>query len=360
MKLVHRVIEKTRSQIDDAARHVFRRGRPDILYIVESADWSVRWDGHYVSRGVSARGLRCEIAVSQQIRAHRLVHFGCLSVCLNGAPRALRDGSQVIATLFHGDFGIDPGLDGKLHKFLQLVPSLSRVVVANPIMFQRLVSWGVPEAKLVLIPIGVDLAHFHPVTSGTKDGLRDRYGIPRDVVCIGSFQKDGEGWGEGSTPKFIKGPDVFVEVVEHLSGRFPVHCLLTGPSRGYVKDALRARGIAFTHRYFANYVDIADFYRCLDLYLVTSREEGGPKALLEAPACGIPVVSTRVGMAPGVIRDNGFLADGARELAEASARILGDAALGKRLAEAAPGSVRAFDWDIVSARYHALYQELLR
>ena len=34
---------------------------------------------------------------------------------------------------------------------------------------------------------------------------------------VGSFQKDGEGWEEGLTPKHIKGPDVFVEVVKRLN-----------------------------------------------------------------------------------------------------------------------------------------------
>lgn len=360
MKLIRRAIKEAHYHIDNVVSQVLRREHPDVLYLVEDNNWSVRWDGHYISRGVSARGIKCEISNSHVFRSNGLVHFGCLSLCLKGAASALRKGNRAIATLFHGDFGISPALDTKLNQFLQLAPSLSRVVVANRIMFDRLISWGVPEYKLVLIPIGVDLTQFYPVPPDKKSRLRDHYGIPTDAVCIGSFQKDGEGWGEGKNPKFIKGPDVFVEVVTQLSGRFPVHCLLTGPSRGYVKDALLARGIPFTHRFFVDYFEIADFYRCLDLYLVASREEGGPKSVLEAPACGVPVVSTRVGMAPQVIHDNGLLGDGARELVDASSSILGDLALGRRLAEAGPASMHEYDWDSISALYHALYQDVLR
>ena len=49
----------------------------------------------------------------------------------------------------------------------------------------------------------------------------------------------------------------------------------------------------------------------MDLYLVTSRVEGGPKAILEAMAAGIPTVSTKVGMTPDIIKEgyNGLLAD---------------------------------------------------
>lgn len=360
MNLFRRGIKEARYRIRNVASQVLLRERPDVLYVVEDADWSVRWDGHYISRGVSARGIKCEIGQSQLFPSNGLVHFGCLNLSVKGATNAIRKGNRAIVTLFHGDFGINASLDNQLNQFLQLVPSLSRVVVANRIMFERLVSWGVPEWKLVLIPIGVDLAQFYPISPDKKRRLRDHYGIPNDAICIGSFQKDGEGWGEGANPKFIKGPDVFVEVVTQLSGYFPVHCVLTGPSRGYVKDALRARGIPFTHRFFKNYLEIADFYRCLDIYLVTSREEGGPKAVLEAPACGVPVVSTRVGMAPQVIYDNGLLADEVKELTDAASRILGDPALCRRFAEAAPASVREYDWETISGRYHALYQELLR
>ena len=49
----------------------------------------------------------------------------------------------------------------------------------------------------------------------------------------------------------------------------------------------------------------------MDLYLVTSREEGGPRMILESMACGIPLVSTKVGQAADLIKHgwNGWLAD---------------------------------------------------
>jgi len=55
--------------------------------------------------------------------------------------------------------------------------------------------------------------------------------------------------------------------------------------------------------------EMVNFYHTLDTYICTSRTEGGPHPLLEASSCGIPIISTRVGIAPDLIEHNrnGFL-----------------------------------------------------
>lgn len=57
--------------------------------------------------------------------------------------------------------------------------------------------------------------------------------------------------------------------------------------------------------------EMVTFYRGLDACICTSRVEGGPHSLLEASACGVPVISTRVGLAPELIvsGENGLLVD---------------------------------------------------
>ncbi len=50
--------------------------------------------------------------------------------------------------------------------------------------------------------------------------------------------------------------------------------------------------------------EMVSFYHELDAYICASRTEGGPHPLLEASACGIPVISTRVGIAPELIEQN--------------------------------------------------------
>ncbi len=60
-----------------------------------------------------------------------------------------------------------------------------------------------------------------------------------------------------------------------------------------------------------NQEEMVEFYRGIDAYICCSRTEGGPHPLLEASACGVPVISTRVGLAPELIADgeNGLLVE---------------------------------------------------
>ena len=57
--------------------------------------------------------------------------------------------------------------------------------------------------------------------------------------------------------------------------------------------------------------EMVAFYQGVDAQICASRTEGGPHPLLEAAACGIPLISTRVGIAPELIREgeNGFLVE---------------------------------------------------
>ena len=56
------------------------------------------------------------------------------------------------------------------------------------------------------IPIGIDLEHFPLVDAQRREAARHTLGLPVDAFVVGSFQKDGIGWGDGLEPKLIKGP----------------------------------------------------------------------------------------------------------------------------------------------------------
>jgi glycosyltransferase involved in cell wall biosynthesis len=175
-----------------------------------------------------------------------------------------------------------------------------------------LLTTGIAPEKLHLIPIGINLSLFHPQTPALKSQFRAQYNIPQTATVIGSFQKDGVGWGDGLEPKLIKGPDTFVQAMSALKTRVPeLLVVLSGPARGYVKAGLARHGIPFLHFNLPRYADIGELFQTLDLYMVTSRQEGGPKAVLESMASGIPLVTTRVGQAMDLVRhgENGWMTD---------------------------------------------------
>ncbi|TBR15802.1 glycosyltransferase, partial [bacterium] len=263
-----------------------------VAYISEERDWVIRRIGEYISRG-NLGGLQYRIDRNPRCYFNSLIHFGSAHTFSGNADKILKNHNKIVLTVFHGNYGISKEFDNALNRIVSSRDKIDKFIVSNTIMQKRLNSWGVPQEKIALIPIGVDLKYFSPAASGQKEELRKKLNIPPGAVCIGSFQKDGNGWGEGFEPKLVKGPDIFVKAVKELSKSFKVHCLLAGPARGYIINGLKAANITYTHKFLDNYLDIVDFYRSLDLYLITAREEGGPKAILECMATGVPFVSTR-------------------------------------------------------------------
>jgi glycosyltransferase involved in cell wall biosynthesis len=339
---------------------------PGLLYVTDSKDWSIRQDGLAITGGLKRLhpSLRCELGTNPGKAFHQIVHFGSMWAALKNIDRTHRS-NRLVATIFHGRKGLDAKFDRSLDTFIGHAPRLDSVVTACTEMGERLEQWGVDPKKIRIIPLGIDLARFAPVENPAERLLRRReFGIPHEAVCIGSFQKDGSGWGEGMEPKWIKGPDVFVAAVSDLANRHPVHVLLTGPARGYVKAELQRAGVPFTHTYLPDFADLPRMFGCLDLYLITSREEGGPKAILECMASGVPFVSTRVGMAPDLIRagENGVMVDvdDLPALVAGADRILSDPDHRRRLVYGGLRTARDFDWLKIAAKYYdSVYAPLL-
>ena len=276
---------------------------------------------------------------------------------MSSAWGKVHSSNKVVFTWFHGTEE-DKNLENLA--MIQALPEASRRadVVHTPctISKENLIKWGVPEEKIVVVPLGVDLGIFKPVSEGQKDTIRKELGLPQDKVIIGSFQKDGVGWGEGLEPKWVKGPDILVRVIDKLKTEYDVFVLLTGPARGYVKGELDRIGVPYKHFFLKNYLEIPKYYNALDLYLVTSRAEGGPKAIVESMATGVPVVSTKVGMAPDIVKDgyNGLLAEveDVETLSKKAAKSIDDKNLVKRLVNNALNTVRNYSWENIAREYY--------
>ena len=339
------------------------RQRP-ISFVVERRNWSIHWDGQQICEHLNTNqpGV-AEVTTRPERITSGVAHFGS-QFLWEVWHRHLSRQVRIVVTYFHGKPEDGPDMARHVDTFRRAIDQIDRVIVANTTVEQRLLDWGIRRGRLVRIPIGVDTVRFQPPSATQRIAARQAFGIPADRLAIGSFQKDGVGWGDGRRPKLVKGPDLFLSTIEQLAGRFPLHVLLTGPARGYVCNGLQRLGVPFTHHFLADYFEIIQAYQALDLYLMTSREEGGPKAILECAATGVPIVSSSVGMAPDVISDGqtGFLADAedVRRLADCAAQLLTDAQLRSTIATAARAKVGRYDWRNVADRhYHDVYAPLL-
>ena len=158
------------------------------------------------------------------------------------------------------------------------------------------------DKKIYSIPFWINPEIWYPIQN--KDQLRKKYNIPIDSYLIGSFQRDTEG-SDLKSPKLSKGPDRFIEIVKTLKEKNEkLHILLSGKRRQYVISKLLENDINFTYFEMVTNSKLNELYNCLDLYIVTSRVEGGPQAVFESALTKTPIISTNVGVAPEILSPN--------------------------------------------------------
>jgi glycosyltransferase involved in cell wall biosynthesis len=343
--------------------------RPHTVYYVgdKRGRWSFHWDGLYITRGIRERcGWPARVIEEPWGLRKQIIHFGNRYTYFDGPYQELHAANNVFLTWFHGSpADPDPDIQRLLALMLEASGLLDGIVVTCGISRKILSDLGIAADKLITIPLGVDLMRFLPPSPEERRSIRGDLGIPGDAVCIGSFQKDGVGWGDDGEPKLVKGPDIFLEAIAALKHRHRnIFVLLTGPARGYVKRGLEQLGVPYSHRFLSDYHAIVPYYQALDLYLIASRTEGGPKALLEAWATGVPLVTTRVGMAPEMIVDgvNGFIVDleDADAMAVRASELIQDVALREQFTQEGLQAAPKYDWGVIAEQYYEkLYKPLL-
>jgi glycosyltransferase involved in cell wall biosynthesis len=127
-----------------------------------------------------------------------------------------------------------------------------------------------------------------------KTSLLEKWGLSGYIV--GSFQKDTE--GKTNEPKMSKGPDIFVNIMEDIHKDHPdLLVILSGTRRTFIIGELEKRGIQYKYFEMIGLNELNELYNCLDLYVVSSRVEGGPRAIVEAGITKTPIISTDVGIA---------------------------------------------------------------
>jgi glycosyltransferase involved in cell wall biosynthesis len=171
-----------------------------------------------------------------------------------------------------------------------------------------------PRSRVHVIRNGIDRAVFHPGPA------RDR--SPQDVPTIGALGR----------LVHQKGFDVLLKALPAVLAERPVRLVVAGEGelRGELEHAAAGLPVSLPGALKGGGA-VADFLRGLDLFVMPSRFEGLPNAVLEALACGTPVVATDV---PGMAEAAGSAArivppDDPRSLAQAILAGLAEPATGK-------------------------------
>ncbi|MCF6240443.1 MAG: glycosyltransferase [Bacteroidales bacterium] len=177
--------------------------------------------------------------------------------------------------------------------------------------------------NIFVLPYYINFNLFNYIeNSDIKQKILKKYDIPADLVknkiIIGSFQRDSLGT-DLLKPKWQKGPELLIDLLKDLpKDKFIL--LLSGPRRHFVFKECKKHNIPYFYLgqetpedditiNSLSFDKMPDLYRITDLYLVTSKSEGGPKAILEATALKTNIFSTDVGLAGDFLEKKNVFTD---------------------------------------------------
>lgn len=158
---------------------------------------------------------------------------------------------------------------------------------------------GIPADRVALLPVRCDFARFDPERwRGRRPEARRDLGVgPDDVVVL----------SVGSLT-IHKGYDVLIDAFARLWPSFPAARLVivgAGPLGSALEERARRAGVAAAVRLVGPvpYERVPEVLAAADVYVQPSYDEGIPRAALEAMAMALPVVASRVGGIPELVRD---------------------------------------------------------
>ena len=230
----------------------------------------------------------------------------------------------------------------------------SALTVCTPEWKQYLDSRVEGQIPVTIVRHGVDTKFFHKRTVS-----QGRFGIPAGRFVLGFIGNKGSDSDGGR-----KGMDVFLDIVHRAADRWPhLHVTMTGPGWEEEVVKLRSQGISASATGYIRKVDLPILYSALDVYLLTSRVEGGPCTVFEAMACETAVVSTRVGAVPDLIVDgvNGYSTDvdDIEELMSAIAALEASPEKRRDIGRSARETVSKIAWGQVLSPLEGVYDELI-
>jgi len=221
-----------------------------------------------------------------------------------------------------------------------------RVVANSRAAADRLMLERVPARKIVVIPNGLDTGRFK---------TRPRRPRPRKVAMVANLRPE-------------KGHDVLIDAAPGVLARFPdahFEIIGGGPELPALLAHAEARGVLHAFTFLGHCDEVAERLQDADLFVLPSRSEAFPNAVLEAMAAGLPVVASGVGGIRELIdhEQTGLLVapNDAGALAERICRVMADVPLATRLGAAAKARAERFSFDRMVGAFEAVYlSELTR
>ena len=281
--------------------------------------------------------------IIRRVRPH-ILHTHTAKAGAIGRFAALLAGDArppIIVHTFHGHVlrGYFGPLRSRMFAALErvLARSTTCLVAVSPQVRDDLVRLGVaPEEKFIVIRLGIELEDRVDSDTDGRAETRRLLGIPSEAFTVG--------WIGRMTG--IKRTDDVLLAFKRLRARGVDArlCMVgDGPDRAAIERRAHDLGIVRDTLFLGYQESVAPFYAAFDAFILPSANEGTPVTAIEALAAGRPVVATRVGGVPDVVRDgeDGFLVEAGdvEALAERLASLAADPGLRERMGAAGRGRV---------------------
>lgn len=202
--------------------------------------------------------------------------------------------------------------------------------------------------EIRVIPNFLDVSRFRPLDLRRRDSPRKR------LVHVSNFRP-------------VKRIGALIEIFRRIRAQVPATLVLVGdgPELPGARAQIVAAGLEHDVEFAGEIHDVVEIFATADLFLLPSATESFGLAALEAMACEVPVIASRVGGLPEVIDHgvDGFLydPDDLDGMVASAVRLLTDDDLHRRISRAARTvAVERYSADRVVPQYEAAYEELLQ
>jgi glycosyltransferase involved in cell wall biosynthesis len=233
----------------------------------------------------------------------------------------------------------------------------NRIITVSKETKKYVLRLGADKSKTTVIYNGVNLDTFHPVNKGES---RKTLGLPQNRKIIFSVRR----------LVYKNGLDTLIESIPLLTRDHPNLLFVVagkGPSRKLIEDRIKELGIDNNIKLTGFVPDrlLPVYYGAADYFILPSASgEGLPLVLLEAMACGLPVIATAVGGTPEIIQHmkNGVLVPprNPEAMAEALSKLLLEERLGLTIGEEARRIVEdIFTWEENLRQLQKIYSEFV-
>lgn len=277
------------------------------------------------------------------VDAHYLYPDGVAAAQIAG-----RLGVPYLMTARGTDVNVIAHLPGPGARIMRAAEGAAAVIAVSSALRDQLVALGVDAAKITVLRNGVDIDTFR---IEDRETARAALGLPpavRLAACVGNL-----------LPEKDQGL-----ALEMIASRPGLRLVLVGdgPRRAELGERAASLGIAdrVDFRSAMPQRELSRLYAAADVLLVTSQREGWPNVVLEAMACGTPVVAFDVGAVRQMIVDDSL----GRVVTERSASALGEGVDRVLAMPARREDLRAhasgFDWTSISRGQFELFERALR